>query len=122
MFPRGIKILVWLSSFPIVRPFFAVKARLFERVQERAGVPSRAARKAAMVKALKDQEDKSMKIFSIFELENRKERELAGLFREVSQFLPRTERGSAERRNALASLENINQARAARHLKGGLKL
>lgn len=63
-----------------------------------------------------------MKIFSIFELENRKERELAGLFREVSQFLPRTERGSAERRNALASLENINQARAARHLKGGLKL
>jgi hypothetical protein len=39
---------------------------------------------------------------------------LSTLFRAVSEKLVRSERGSPERRNALASLENISLARAAR--------
>jgi hypothetical protein len=53
-----------------------------------------------------------MKVVSAFELYKRSESELAALFHNVSQNLARSERESAERRNALASLENIARARA----------
>jgi hypothetical protein len=52
-----------------------------------------------------------MKIILNTELAGRNESELSVLFMVVSRQLARTERLSPERRNALASLENINQAR-----------
>jgi hypothetical protein len=55
-----------------------------------------------------------MKLFSNYELQNRSESELSALFSAVSKDLVRTKRGSPERRNALASLENISLARAVR--------
>jgi hypothetical protein len=55
-----------------------------------------------------------MKLFTNHELEKRSDSELSALFRAVSQALVRTKRGSPERRNALASLENISRARAVR--------
>ncbi len=48
------------------------------------------------------------------ELHHRNECELSGLFRKVSQDLAGTELGSSERRNTLASLENIQRALASR--------
>ena len=53
-----------------------------------------------------------MKLISNDELQKRSESELSILFRKVSEGLVRTSRGSPERRNALASLENISRARA----------
>jgi hypothetical protein len=53
-----------------------------------------------------------MKLISSHELQQRTESELSALFRTVSEGLVRTSRGSPERRNALASLENISRARA----------
>jgi hypothetical protein len=55
-----------------------------------------------------------MKLISSHELVQRSESELLALFRAVSEGLVRTSRGSPERRNALASLENIGRARAER--------
>ena len=55
-----------------------------------------------------------MKLISNHELLKQSESELSALFRTVSEGLARTSRGSPERRNALASLENISLARAAR--------
>jgi hypothetical protein len=55
-----------------------------------------------------------MKLVTTYELEKRSDSELSALFRAVSQALVRTKRGSPERRNALASLENISRARAVR--------
>ena len=55
-----------------------------------------------------------MKLISSHELHRRSESELSALFRTVSEGLARTSRGSPERRNALASLENIGRARAER--------
>jgi hypothetical protein len=57
-----------------------------------------------------------MRLMTIFYLATRNESELRVLFREVSGALVRTDRGSAERRNALASLENIATAPAGRAL------
>lgn len=51
------------------------------------------------------------------ELHQRSESELSTLFRAVSEGLVRTRRGSPERRNALASMENISLARAQRMSK-----
>jgi hypothetical protein len=53
-----------------------------------------------------------MRLISNHELQQRSESELSALFRTVSEGLVRTSRGSPERRNALASLENIGRARA----------
>ena len=53
-----------------------------------------------------------MKLVSNHELQKRSESELSILFRKASEGLVRTSRGSPERRNALASLENISGARA----------
>jgi hypothetical protein len=58
-----------------------------------------------------------MRLISNHELQRKNETELAALFRAVSQGLVLTHRGSPERRNALASLENIIRARALRTAK-----
>ena len=55
-----------------------------------------------------------MRLISNFELHRRNEKELSALFCQVSKGLVRTKRGTPERRNALASLENIARARAVR--------
>ena len=55
-----------------------------------------------------------MKLISTHELQKRSQSELSALFCTVSKGLVRTRRGSPERRNALASLENISRARAVR--------
>ena len=58
-----------------------------------------------------------MKLISSHELQKRSESELSALFCTVSKGLIRTEKGSPERRNALASLENISRARSLRMLE-----
>lgn len=55
-----------------------------------------------------------MKLISSHELQKRSESELSALFCMVSKGLVRTKKGSPERRNALASLENISRARSLR--------
>jgi hypothetical protein len=55
-----------------------------------------------------------MKLIVNSELRHRSENELSALFGRVSKALVRTKHGSPERRNALASLENIARARAVR--------
>jgi hypothetical protein len=55
-----------------------------------------------------------MKLVLNHELEKRSESELSALFCTVSKGLIRTAQGSPERRNALASLENISRARSVR--------
>ena len=55
-----------------------------------------------------------MKLIVNYELHKRSESELSALFCTVSKGLVRTKRESPERRNALASLENISRARVAR--------
>ena len=57
-----------------------------------------------------------MKLISNYELHTRNANELSALFCQVSKGLVRTKRGSPDRRNALASLENISRARAQRML------
>jgi hypothetical protein len=63
--------------------------------------------------------EKNMKLISNFELHRRSETELSILFRQVSEGLVRTTRHTPERRNALASLENISRARAQLPLRPG---
>jgi hypothetical protein len=53
-----------------------------------------------------------MKLITNHELQELTERKLSALFCSVSQGLVHTRRQSPERRNALASLENISLARA----------
>jgi len=55
-----------------------------------------------------------MKLVSAFELHRRSANELSELFGQVSRGLARTQRGSPERRNALATLENIARERRVR--------
>lgn len=55
-----------------------------------------------------------MRLITIFELATRTEGELQALFRETAAELTRTAAGSTERRNALATLENIATARRLR--------
>ena len=62
--------------------------------------------------------EEKMKLISNHELRQRSESELSALFCTVSKGLVRTEKGSPERRNALASLENISRARAVRMTAG----
>jgi hypothetical protein len=57
-----------------------------------------------------------MKLISNHELQARSESELSALFCTVSQGLVRTVGGLPDRRNALASLENISRARSVRML------
>jgi len=60
-----------------------------------------------------------MKLISAFELHRRTAGELSALFGQISKALVLTRRGSPERRNALATLENISRARAQKHAQGG---
>jgi len=53
-----------------------------------------------------------MHLISTMELYRKSESELSALFHTVSKKLVRTDRETPERRNALASLENISRARA----------
>ena len=55
-----------------------------------------------------------MKLIVNCELQKRSESELSALFCTVAKGLVLTKRESPERRNALASLENISRARVAR--------
>jgi hypothetical protein len=55
-----------------------------------------------------------MKLMTTHELHGYSDRELSALFYTVWLALARTNRGSAERRNALASLENIDRVRSLR--------
>lgn len=64
--------------------------------------------------------EEDMKLISNFELHRHNESELSVLFSQVSKGLVRTERHSPERRNALATLENISRARAQRLARPGL--
>ncbi len=50
------------------------------------------------------------KVITTMELQQQTGSELSALFRKVSQDLVQSEPGSPERRNTLASLENINRA------------
>jgi hypothetical protein len=59
-------------------------------------------------------EEENMKLVLNFELHNRNEYELSAMFSHVSKGLVLTERNTPERRNALASLENISRARVQR--------
>lgn len=54
------------------------------------------------------------KVITPSELHTRSETELSALFQSVSRELTGTEPGSVERRNTLASLENIQRTLAAR--------
>ena len=55
-----------------------------------------------------------MHLITIFELARRNERELQSLFHEVAETLSRSAPHSQERRNALASLENISSVMRSR--------
>lgn len=55
-----------------------------------------------------------MRLITSHELANRKKKELSALFCSVSKKLAMTKAGTPARRNALATLENINRAQAAR--------
>lgn len=54
-----------------------------------------------------------MRLISAFELHRRSATELSALFGQITKGLALTQRGTPERRNALASLENIARARRA---------
>jgi len=60
------------------------------------------------------QKEETMKLISNHELQKRSDSELSALFCSISQGLVLTKRESPERRNSLASLENISLARAVR--------
>lgn len=68
-----------------------------------------------------EQTEETMKLISNYELQKKSDSELTALFRAVSQGLILTGRGSPERRNALASLENISRVRAVRTAKPPVK-
>lgn len=51
-----------------------------------------------------------MRLITAFELATCSKKELAALFQQAAQAAIRSERGSANRRNALASMENIHRA------------
>jgi len=59
-----------------------------------------------------------MRLITAAELDQQPESVLHSKFLRVSQKLAQTEQHSAGRANALASLENINQAIIKRRLKG----
>jgi hypothetical protein len=61
-----------------------------------------------------------MKLISAYELHRRSENELSDLFGKVSKGLVLTQHGSPERRNALATLENIARARRMKMAGPGL--
>jgi len=83
----------------------------------RRPAPGEPERKAVMARP-RTQEEEDMRLITTDELTHRSDTELAVLFGMVSQSLVRSDRGTPERRNALASLENIGRARAVRICAG----
>lgn len=63
--------------------------------------------------ASKTEED-HMRLLTIFELATRSDSELTALFAKATRALHQASPESAERRNALASLENIQRVQAER--------
>ena len=61
-----------------------------------------------------------MRLITSVDLSNRTETELRGLFGMISKALVQTERDTPDRRNALASLENISRAMCRKHQTPGL--
>ena len=61
--------------------------------------------------------EETMKLITRFELATRSKRELHAIYSETFNALVRSAPGSAERRNALASLENLAAELAARDLQ-----
>jgi len=57
-----------------------------------------------------------MKIIINYELAKRSESQLKGLFTKLSRDLVTTERGTPERRNILASMENVRRKIAVVHV------
>ena len=55
-----------------------------------------------------------MRLITRSELSTRSDSDLSDMFREASQELARSKPASPERRNALATLENVSCERAAR--------
>lgn len=55
-----------------------------------------------------------MRLITAYELHRHSANELSALFGHVSKGLVQTKRGTPERRNALASLENIARERRSR--------
>lgn len=73
------------------------------------------ARKALMVGAYGQTEEETMsRIITTAELEDRTTEELKTAFHKAQQDLAKSEPGSPERRNALASLENISRTMRGR--------
>jgi hypothetical protein len=60
-------------------------------------------------RGLAHKEEKMCKVFTSTELDRLTKTELSALFKKVSGHLGRTDPGSPERRNCLASLENIER-------------
>lgn len=58
------------------------------------------------------------RLMTIAELQHRTESELRALFRQASQALARTSAGTPERRNNLATLDNISRALAMTGARG----
>lgn len=56
-----------------------------------------------------------MKIITNYELAGRNESQLRGIFAKLSSDLVITERGTPERRNTLASIENVRRKIAVVH-------
>lgn len=67
-----------------------------------------------MARAWKAKE-KTMKKISETDLTSRADSELSMLFHEVSKALAHTKPGTIERREVIASLQNISRERARRH-------
>ncbi len=84
-------------SVPIVGPGEAGKALMFGASQTKGG-------------------ENMSRIITASELQNRSLTELQALYRTVQQELAASAPGSAARRNALASLENISRAIAQRRV------
>jgi len=57
------------------------------------------------------------RIITAYELQNRSDQELRALHREIQEKLTRSAQGTAARRNALASLENITRAIHLRRIR-----
>jgi hypothetical protein len=62
--------------------------------------------------ASQNKEERMNTLLTIAELQHRTESDLRALFRQASQSLARTASGTPERRNNLATLENIARALA----------
>jgi hypothetical protein len=56
-------------------------------------------------------------VFTMAVLQTYSDQALSALFRQVQQDLVRSAAGSAQRRNALASLDNISRVRAQRQFR-----